>query len=266
MVGGLVGGEPPVTRLMSRNAIALDDLTIAYERHAAVHHVSGSFAFGSLTAIVGPNGAGKSTLLKALIGEKSVSTGRIDLNGLTRTSIAYLPQVADIDRTFPLSVADTVLLGAWRQSGAFGRIDAAMRVRATDALARVGLDGFGVRPIGSLSVGQFRRVLFARLIVQDADVILLDEPFAALDHRTTGDLLGLIGRWHSDGRTVMAVLHDFDQVRAHFPQTLLLARELIAWGDTQTVLSAHNLRRAQAMSEAWDDVDAPCNEHHRHVA
>jgi zinc/manganese transport system ATP-binding protein len=246
--------------------IRLTDLTVAYERHAAVHHVSGVFEPGSMTAIVGPNGAGKSTLLKALVGEKAVASGAIDRGGLPLASVGYLPQVAEIDRSFPLSVSDTVLLGAWRQSGAFGQISREMRARARGALASVGLDGFGPRPIGALSSGQFRRVLFARLLLQDAEVIILDEPFAAIDARTTEDLIRLLEGWHKQSRTIIAVLHDFEQVRAHFPQTLLIARELIAWGDTPSAMSAENLLRARAMSENWDDAQEFCESAHRHVA
>jgi zinc/manganese transport system ATP-binding protein len=241
--------------------IRIKDLTVAYERHAAVHHVSGTFEPGSMTAIVGPNGAGKSTLLKALVGEKAIDRG-----GLPLASVGYLPQVAEIDRSFPLSVADTVLLGAWRQSGAFGKISREMRERGRAALVSVGLDGFGPRPIGALSSGQFRRVLFARLLLQDADVIILDEPFAAIDTRTTEDLIRLLEGWHKQSRTIIAVLHDFEQVRAHFPQTLLIARELVAWGDTATAMSAENLLRARAMSENWDDAPEFCDDAHRHVA
>ncbi|MGD0633414.1 MAG: ABC transporter ATP-binding protein [Beijerinckiaceae bacterium] len=246
--------------------IRLQDLTVAYDRHAAVHHVSGVFEPGSMTAIVGPNGAGKSTLLKALLGEKAIASGSVDWGGLPLSAVGYLPQVAEIDRSFPLSVGDTVLLGAWRQSGAFGRISREMRERGRAALASVGLDGFGPRPIGALSSGQFRRVLFARLMLQDAEVIILDEPFAAIDARTTEDLLALLEGWHKRSRTIIAVLHDFEQVRAHFPQTLLIARELIAWGDTPNVMSAENLLRARAMSQNWDDVQEICDDAHRHVA
>lgn len=262
MAGNLVGGG----EAMSAAPISLKNLTVAYDRHAAVHHVSGTFEPGSMTAIVGPNGAGKSTLLKALIGEKAIASGAIDRGGLALASVGYLPQVAEIDRTFPLSVADIVLLGAWAQGGAFGRVSRAMRERGREALATVGLDGFDARPIGSLSSGQFRRVLFARLLLQDAEVILLDEPFAAIDTRTTDDLLRLIDLWHTQSRTVIAVLHDFDQVRAHFPQTLLIARELIAWGDTASAMSAENLLRARAMSENWDEASEFCDDGHRHVA
>ncbi len=120
----------------------------------------------------------------------------------------------------------------------------------------MGLAGFERRPIGALSAGQFQRVLFARMLLQDARLILLDEPFTAIDARTTADLLEVVRRWHGERRTVVAVLHDLDQVRAHFPETLLLAREPVAWGPTGEALGPANLLRARAMAEAWDD-DAP---------
>ena len=238
--------------------IRLSDLTLGYDRHPAVHHLSGAFAAGSLTAIVGPNGAGKSTLLKAIAGLKTPLSGRIDRAGVDRRDLAYLPQQAEIDRSFPISVADCVAMGHWHKVGPFGRIGRAMRDEAARALDAVGLGGFGRRPIGSLSAGQFQRVLFARMLLQDARVILLDEPFAALDARTTADLLDVVGRWHGERRTVVAVLHDLDQVRGHFPQTLLLARDPIAWGTTADVLTDAHLARARAMAEGWDDRAAAC--------
>jgi zinc/manganese transport system ATP-binding protein len=244
---------------MTNTAIELRDVTVSYDDHRAVHHVSGAFGVGALTAIAGPNGAGKSTLLKALVGEVTPVTGSIELKGLPRPNIGYLPQAADIDRRFPMTVADTVVLGAWRQAGAFAALSSDSAIRARQALSAVGLDGFERRQIGSLSAGQFQRVLFARLIVQDAAVILLDEPFTAIDARTTRDLIEVVHRWHREGRTVIAVLHDFDQVRAHFPDTLLLARELIAWGPTQSTMTSTNLLKARAMAERWDDDAQPCD-------
>ncbi|NLR95286.1 ABC transporter ATP-binding protein [Rhizobium sp. P38BS-XIX] len=238
--------------------IRLTNLTVTYERHPAVHHVSGAFASGSLTAIAGPNGAGKSTLLKAIVGELRPAEGSIDRGALTRNDFGYLPQAADINRRFPISVADTVMLGAWKNSGAFGRFSRQDADRARDALERVGLSGFERRHIGSLSAGQFQRVLFARLLLQDAQVILLDEPFTAIDQRTTRDLLSIVLRWHKEGRTVIAVLHDFDQVRAHFPETLLIARELVGWGPTQSIMSSANLIKARAMAERWDEAADAC--------
>lgn len=238
---------------MMKPALELRDLTVTYCSHPAVHHVSGAFGAGTLTAIAGPNGAGKSTLLKALVGEVVPTMGSADLNELPRLSIGYLPQVADIDRRFPLTVADAVALGAWRQAGAFAALSSESAIQAQQALCAVGLDGFERRHIASLSAGQFQRVLFARLILQNAAVVLLDEPFTAIDARTTRDLIEVVHRWHREGRTVIAVLHDFDQIRAHFPDTLLLAREVIAWGPTQATMTPANLLKARAMAERWDD-------------
>jgi zinc/manganese transport system ATP-binding protein len=243
---------------MSIASIRFDNVTVAYNRHPAVHHVSGSFAPGSLTAVAGPNGAGKSTLLKALMGELPLAEGSIDRGGLSSRDFGYLPQAAEIDRHFPLTVADIVILGAWRAIGAFRGMTPAESDKAQQALKAVGLEGFERRHIGSLSAGEFQRVLFARLLLQDAKVIILDEPFTAIDARTTRDLLQIVGRWHQDGRTVIAVLHDFDRIQAHFPQTLLLARETIDWGPTETALSPSNLLRARAMAENWDENAPIC--------
>ncbi|MBM3555718.1 MAG: ATP-binding cassette domain-containing protein, partial [Alphaproteobacteria bacterium] len=129
---------------------------------------------------------------------------------------------------------------------------------AAAALAAVGLAGFETRPIGTLSVGQLQRALFARILLQDAPLILLDEPFNALDGRTVADLLAVVRRWHGESRTVVAILHDLDQVRRIFPTTILLAREVVSWGPTETVLTAANLDRARLMAEAWDDNAAVC--------
>ena len=238
---------------MSPGAIHLRDVTVAYHGHPAVRGVSGTFAPGSLTAIAGPNGAGKTTLLKALMGELRLAAGTIDRGGLSLRDFGYLPQAAEVDRSFPLSVSDTVMLGAWREAGAFAAVGRGAAKRAAETLAAVGLEGFGRRHIGSLSIGQFQRVLFARLLLQDAKVILLDEPFTAIDARTTRDLLSIVKRWHDEGRTVIAVLHDFEKVRAHFPETLLLAREMIAWGPTAETMTDANLRDARALAEGWED-------------
>lgn len=242
-------------------AIKIDDLTVAYDRHPAVHHLSGSFARGSLTAIVGPNGAGKSTLLKSIIGLMRPSEGRITFTGLKRGDIAYLPQQAEIDRSFPITVADTVALGHWRQTGIWRAISGPRWKEVAQALEKVGLKGFENHSIAKLSTGQFQRVLFARLLVQNASVILLDEPFAAIDERTTADLMEIIHFWHAQGRTVIAVLHDMDEVKAHFPTTLLMARELIGWGNTSEIVTDAQLRRARALSDAWAIRHRP---HHHH--
>lgn len=245
---------------MSAAAIRLCDLTVAYRGHPAVHHLSGEFLAGSLTAIVGPNGAGKSSLLAAIMGSLASRAGQVCLDPGLRGRIAWLPQQASLDRSFPMQVFDLVATGHWAQLGSFKRLSTAQAETVQQALLAVGLGGFQRRHIAELSAGQFQRVLFARVLLQDAPVILLDEPFNAIDARTTADLLAVVARWHGEARTVIAVLHDLDQVRAHFSRTLLLAKRAIAWGPTAEVLSAENLFRARQMAEGWDE-DAPiCQE------
>jgi zinc/manganese transport system ATP-binding protein len=207
-----------------------------------------------LVAVVGPNGAGKSTLIKALAGAIAPLTGQIE--GLAPDRIAWLPQHSELDTRFPIDVRGLVATGLWRQLGPLGRLRASHRQSCEAALAAVGLSGFGSRGLDTLSGGQLQRALFARLILQDAPVVLLDEPFAAVDNRTSTDLLALLHRWQQQGKTVIVVLHDLAQVRAHFPITLLLARELVAYGATAEVLTTTNWTQAQRMQEAFDD-DAP---------
>jgi zinc/manganese transport system ATP-binding protein len=233
-------------------AIRFDEVTLGYDRRPAIHHLTGTVASGALTAVVGPNGAGKSTLLKGIAGALAPLSGAIRVGAAERPRIAYLPQAASLDRTFPLSVYDLVAVGLWSRTGPFRGIGRAHRERIGTALAAVGLTGFERRPIGTLSGGQMQRALFARLLVQDAGVILLDEPFTAIDAGTIADLLALVTRWHAEKRTVVAVLHDLDVVRRVFPETLLIAREPVAWGDTEAVLSAANLLKARHMVEAHD--------------
>lgn len=240
--------------------LRIEHLTATYRRHPAVHHLSARFAPGSLTAIVGPNGAGKTTLLKVIAGLHRPEEGRI---GIARADgapprLALLPQQAGLDRGFPIRCREVVLQGLWRRLGAFRGADAADLARAEAALAAVGLAGFAGRPVGEMSAGQFQRLLFARLLLQDADLILLDEPFNAVDARTAADLLAMVRRWHGEGRTVIAVLHDLELVREAFPETLLLAREKIAQGPTAEVLSAANRLRARMMAESWDEQAAAC--------
>jgi len=234
------------------------DLTLGYDRHPAVHHLDGAVTRGALMAVVGPNGAGKSTLFKGVVGAIKPLAGRIDRNGVQPEDMAYLPQVAEIDRTFPINVYDMVAMGLWRRAGLFGGVGRKERDAIEAALSAVGLTGFEERAIGTLSGGQMQRMLFARLLLQDARVIVLDEPFNAIDAKTCSDLLALVQRWHSEERTVLAAMHDIDLVRANFPETLLLARELVAWGATPEVLTPQNLLKARQMCEAFDEQAVSC--------
>ena len=234
------------------------DVTLGYDRHPAVHHLDGEVASGALLAIVGPNGAGKSTLFRGIAGILKPLAGSIVTGDLDIRDIAYLPQTVDIDRSFPISVFDLVGTGLWRATRFFGGMGKPARDKIAQALASVGLNGFENRPIGTLSGGQMQRMLFARVLLQDARLIVLDEPFNAIDARTSADLLALVRRWHAEKRTVLAALHDMDIVRANFPEALLLARGKVAWGATAEVLTPDNLLEARRMCEAFDDSAAAC--------
>jgi zinc/manganese transport system ATP-binding protein len=225
-------------------AITVANICVTYGRQIALDGVSGAFGAGSLTAVVGPNGAGKSSFLKALAGVQPLHGGDITYSQPIRGRLAYLPQQSELDRDYPITVAELVALGAWRSIGAFRPLSDNLVDSIDKAIAQVGLEGFAGRLVAELSAGQFQRALFARLIVQDASLILLDEPFAALDENTTADMIQLIKSWYREQRTIIAVLHDLDQVRADFPSTVLLARHCIAWADTKMVLSAANLATA----------------------
>jgi zinc/manganese transport system ATP-binding protein len=238
--------------------LRFNNLTLGYDRHPAVHHLDGEVQDGALVAVVGPNGAGKSTLFKGIVGALKPLSGRIERGGVPARDIAYLPQAAEIDRSFPITVFDLVAMGLWHRKGSFGGIGGADRERIEAAIEAVGLTGFEQRAIGTLSGGQMQRMLFARLLLQDARVVVLDEPFTAIDSKTCADLLDVVKRWHCEGRTVLAALHDIDLVKANFPETLLLAREKVAWGATPEVLTADNLLKARRMCEAFDEEAAEC--------
>lgn len=220
---------------MRATGISLRELALGYGAQPAVEHLSLDIAPGSLLAVLGPNGAGKSTLLKGLAGLLKPLRGCI--SGLAGQRLAYMPQQSSIDRSFPISVFDLAAMGLWHEVGALGGLRRAQRERCHAALAAVGMDGHADATLDTLSGGQFQRVLFARLMLQDAAVLLLDEPFAAVDEPTTRDLVAMLQRWHGEGRSIIAVLHDAELARQRFDQALLLGREAVAWGRATQVLA-----------------------------
>lgn len=248
---------------MSNPCIVFDDLTLGYHRHPAVHHLHGAIRKGSLTAVVGANGSGKSTLMKGIVGILKPLAGSCTVAPGVR--LAYLPQQSELDRSFPARVVDLVALGLWPRRGLLRHHRPQDRAAVTAALRAVGLGGFEQRPIDTLSGGQLQRALFARVLLQDADLILLDEPFNAIDARTVTDLIALIKRWHGEERTVMVVVHDLELVRQHFREALLLARRPIAWGEARATLAPENLLRARQFHEAWDESAPWCTATPAHV-
>lgn len=241
-------------------ALVFSDLTLGYDGHPAVHHLDGSVARGSLTAVVGANGSGKSTLLKGIVGVLRPLGGTCERSA--DLALAYLPQQSELDRSFPASVHDLVALGLWPRRGLLGRHSRADRDRIAQALSAVGLEGFARRGLDTLSGGQLQRALFARVLVQDADLVLLDEPFNAVDAGTVRDLVGLVHRWHGEGRTILIVVHDLDLVRENFPEALLMARRPVAWGRTAEALKPENLLRARRFDAAWDEAADWCHGPH----
>jgi zinc/manganese transport system ATP-binding protein len=232
-------------------SIKLNNLTLAYERHPAVHHITTTIGKGEWLAIVGPNGAGKSTLLNAMAGLTNIHEGSIE--GLCPNTVAYLPQQAQLDNSFPVTVFELVVMGLWAKLGFSKSLSKSHHKQCADAIAVVGLQGFEHRMINTLSGGQLQRCLFARVLLQDQPVILLDEPFNAIDLKTLTDLTQVIKQWHQNNRTVIMVTHDLDYVQQHCPQTLLLARECIGHGTTKDILTKENLKKARQLSEAFDE-------------
>jgi zinc/manganese transport system ATP-binding protein len=238
--------EPPAMM------IDLDTLSVAYPRNQVITDLSCHFEAPALWAIAGPNGAGKSTLLKTLLGLQKPSKGKITFKGFCPQEVAYLAQQNQLDRRFPLTVGDTIAMGLLREVGVFRKYTHEQREKMQDALEQVGLASFAHTPLQALSGGQFQRVLFARLILQKARVIFLDEPFAAVDGRTVEDLMRLLHIWVREGCLVMAVLHDLELVKDHFPHTLLLARHFYKGGPTAHVLTQENRQEALVASRLWE--------------
>lgn len=231
--------------------LTLNDLTLTWNGRPAVNRLNGELHQGDWLAVVGPNGAGKSTLLHALCGALAPTSGTVAWHGVTRAEIALLSQHHGVDRNFPMTVSDWLSLGLWRTSGIASNANHKGDGRRCmqQALAEVELQGFENRSLNALSGGQFQRLRFARISLMACRVVLLDEPFNAVDAHTTELLLRVLEDWQRSGRTLILVTHDLSLVRQRIPHTLLLARDPIAWGPTAVTLTEAHLARAWVMPE-----------------
>lgn len=224
--------------------ININNLSITYKDHLALDKLSLKIQKGSLTAIVGPNGAGKSTLLKTIMGQIKPTEGNVDLGSYSTKNIAYIPQSHQIDKSFPITVGEFVSAGAWQRTRFWRAFCQSEKELLAQALEKVNLAGTEKRQINALSGGQFQRMLFARMLLQDADILLLDEPFAAIDAQTSIDLMTVIHDCQNQGKTIITVVHDLALVSHFFPHVILLSKRLISSGETASVMTGENLSEA----------------------
>ncbi|MEM9843751.1 MAG: metal ABC transporter ATP-binding protein [Pseudomonadota bacterium] len=239
--------------------LALRGVTVSYGRKPAVFSVDATFPAASLSAIIGPNGAGKSTLLKAALGIIPRLSGDVRVFGQPlkekRAHVAYVPQRASVDWDFPTTVLDVVQMGLYRQVGLLGRLNGRLRQQAMDSLERVGMVDFADRQIGQLSGGQQQRVFLARALAQDADLYLLDEPFAGVDAATERAIIDVLKDLKAGNRSVIAVHHDLSTVRDYFDHVFLINVRRIAEGPVDTVFTPATLQAAYGGRLAATQLD-----------
>lgn len=215
--------------------ITLNNLITGYPGHPLTCPLNGTFRAGSPTAIVGVNGCGKSTLLKTLAGLLPPAGGSFTFSE-KNPLIGWLAQQSELDHHFPLTVGDVVAMGAWPATGLASGLCGEALSRTEAALEQVGISALRHHSLNRLSGGQFQRMLFARLLVQDAPVMLMDEPFTGIDSQTSEALLDVMTALSAQGKTLLAVLHNQQMVHRYFPNTLWLHQGHYHWGETATVL------------------------------
>ena len=243
----------------SASPLAIRGLTVSYGEKTAVFSVDAVIPPGEMVAIVGPNGAGKSTLLKAVLGIVPRLSGRITVFGQpverVRSRIAYVPQRASVDWDFPTRVVDVVMMGLYRELGLLRLIRPRHRDKALAALERVGMADFADRQIGQLSGGQQQRVFLARALAQEAELYLLDEPFAGVDAATEKAIVDVLKALRVEGRTVVCVHHDLATVADYFTHVLLINLRKIADGPVSEVFTSQNLQATYGGRLATAQID-----------
>ena len=239
-------GQALPAQELGGSALAIQGLTVSYGEKPAVFSVDAIFPAGQMIAIVGPNGAGKSTLLKASLGIVRPLSGRVTVFGAplekARHRLAYVPQRASVDWDFPTRVIDVVMMGLYRELGLLRMVRSHHREKALNALERVGMVDFAERQIGQLSGGQQQRVFLARSLAQDADLYLLDEPFAGVDAATEKAIVDVLKHLRDEQRTVVCVHHDLATVPAYFDRVFLINVRKIAEGPVASTFTEENLQ------------------------
>ena len=253
--------------------LSIHDMTVAYHRKPVLWDVDLDVPEGKLIAIVGPNGAGKSTLIKAALDLIPRASGRVLVYGKTyrknRSRVGYVPQRESVDWDFPVSALDVVTMGRYGRIGWFMPVRRKHREAAREALDRVGIADLAHRQISQLSGGQQQRTFLARALVQEADLYLMDEPFAAVDAATERAIVTILKDLRAAGKTVLVVHHDLQTVEEYFDHVILMNMRIVAHGPVSTTFTPENLRKtyggkltvlaeaAEAMRRAIDEGAAP---------
>ena len=232
----------------SREApLSIHDMTVAYHRKPVLWDVDYDAPRGKLIGIIGPNGAGKSTLLKAVLELVPKASGRVLIFGQPyrrqRQLVAYVPQRETVDWEFPVNALDVVTMGRYGRIGWFAPVTRTHRAAAMAALDRVGMTDYARRQISQLSGGQQQRVFLARALAQEAELYLMDEPFASVDAATERAIVNVLQDLRSAGKTVLVVHHDLQTVQQYFDHVLMLNMRIVAAGPTQGVFTNENLRK-----------------------
>lgn len=227
--------------------LSIYDLTVAYHRKPVLWDISIDFPSGQLIGVVGPNGAGKSTLIKAVMDLIPRASGEIRVFGKpyrkNRHRVGYVPQRESVDWDFPADALDVVTMGLYGQIGWCFPVRRKHRKQAAEALRRVGLQDFAHRQISQLSGGQQQRTFLARALVQDADLYLMDEPFAAVDAATEHAIIEILQEMKNRGKTVLVIHHDLQTVAEYFDYVVLLNMRVVAHGPIETTFTQENLQK-----------------------
>ena len=240
----MIAGNSPVDKASDESeaseAIRVTDLTVSYGPVPALLDISLAVPEGKLVGVIGPNGSGKSTLIKAILGFVKPDVGKVELFGRdvshSKGKVAYVPQRGAVDWDFPITVREVALMGRYGHRKWWRDLTREDYRHADAALEKVRMSDFKTRQIGQLSGGQQQRVFMARALAQDAEILLLDEPFAGVDAATESAILDVLEETKQDGKTLVVVHHDLGTAAEYFDLLVLLKQRLFGFGPPANVL------------------------------
>lgn len=228
--------------------LIIHNLSVSYGEVTVFTDISVQFNPGKITGIIGPNGAGKSTLIKALLGLVKTKKGICNYNGKNirevQKKIAYVEQRKDLDLSFPISVYELVLTGSYGKLGLFKTPDEDERKACKEAIKKVNMSDYCDRQIGNLSGGQLQRIFVARAILQQAEIVILDEPFVGIDLESEGAIMKILKQWRNENKTIIVIHHDLNKVFDYFDELVVMNHGIIDYGPTKEVYNSKNIEKA----------------------